>query len=187
MKTLFIYLALLLVFPASMQELRVNPEQTQLTIFGTSSIHDWEIEANHSIGTAEVTFENGQFSSIEALTFKVEVASLESGKSAMDDNTVEALKGDKYPFITYKLKSVNSTKKVGEDSILWTTGDLTIAGVTRPINMEVQLEDNSGSLTITGEVNLKMTDFKVDPPTAIFGTITTGDAIKIQFKTNYIH
>lgn len=187
MKTLFIYLSLLLVFPATMQEMRVNPEQTQLIIFGTSSIHDWEIEASNSIGTAEVIFEDGKFSSIEQLTFMVEVASLESGKSAMDDNTVEALKGDEYPYITYKLKSVNANKLVGDDRILSTTGELTIAGCTRPVNMDVKLKDHHGSLTITGEVNLKMTDFKVDPPTAIFGTITTGDAIKIQFKTNYIH
>jgi hypothetical protein len=30
-----------------------------------------------------------------------------------------------------------------------------------------------------------MTDYGVDPPTAVFGTIKTGDAIDINFNLNY--
>jgi polyisoprenoid-binding protein YceI len=187
MKILLSYLLIILLVPSTTQEMRVNSSKTQLTIYGTSSIHDWEIEAENCSGTAEVVFENEAFSSIDKLSFKVAVASLESGKSAMDDNTVEALKGDKFPYITYELVDIKATKKVGEKTILNTIGTLSIAGASRSVNMEITTKGNEASLVISGEVKLKMTDFKVDPPTAIFGTISTGDAITIKFKTNYIH
>ena len=30
-----------------------------------------------------------------------------------------------------------------------------------------------------------MTDFKIEPPTALLGAITTGDDIKIKFNANF--
>ena len=30
-----------------------------------------------------------------------------------------------------------------------------------------------------------MTEFKVDPPTAMFGTITTGDEVNVKFQAVY--
>jgi polyisoprenoid-binding protein YceI len=187
MKILLSYLLFVLLLPDSVREMRVNSSKTQLTIYGTSSIHDWEIEAKNCSGIATVVFQNESVSSIDRLSFKVAVASLESGKSAMDANTVEALKGDEYPFITYELVEIKAIKKEGEKTFINAIGTLSIAGASRRVNMEIITEGNEASLVISGEVKLKMTDFKVDPPTAIFGTITTGDAITIKFKTNYIH
>ena len=38
-------------------------------------------------------------------------------------------------------------------------------------------------VTLTGATKLKMTDYKIDPPKALMGTITTGDEITIKFNT----
>ncbi|MBL0766035.1 YceI family protein [Marivirga atlantica] len=182
MKTILILISsILLILPATRQNMSVNNEKTQLTIYGTSSIHDWHIEATNCKGGAVVQFEEGKFSTIEQLTFKVEVASLESGKSAMDDNTVEALKGDKYPYISYELTDISQAS--GET--FNTKGKLTIAGTTKIVNMKATITNSNKEISISGDIKFKMTDFKVDPPTAVFGTIKTGDEITIKFKTVY--
>ena len=38
-------------------------------------------------------------------------------------------------------------------------------------------------VVLKGEKTFKMTEFKIDPPKALLGTITTGDEITIKFNT----
>jgi hypothetical protein len=63
-----------------------------------------------------------------------------------------------------------------------TVGRLSIAGVTRTLKMPVTvkaLEDQQ--FEISGSTKIRMTDFGVTPPTAIFGLLRTGDQITIHF------
>ena len=41
---------------------------------------------------------------------------------------------------------------------------------------------NSGDVEISGSKKLKMTDYNIDPPTALMGTMTTGDEVEIEFR-----
>jgi hypothetical protein len=40
-------------------------------------------------------------------------------------------------------------------------------------------------MKITGLINLKMSDFKIEPPQALFGMIKAKDAIGIQFVLQF--
>jgi polyisoprenoid-binding protein YceI len=64
-------------------------------------------------------------------------------------------------------------------------GDLTVSGVTKPIEMPVTIERiEGGKLKIKGGIPLKMTDFQIKPPapTLAMGLIKTGDDVKISFE-----
>jgi polyisoprenoid-binding protein YceI len=64
-----------------------------------------------------------------------------------------------------------------------TTGYLTIAGTTNKIDLYALGKVGSdGSITFSGSKKLKMTDYKIKPPTALMGTMTTGDEIEIVFQ-----
>jgi polyisoprenoid-binding protein YceI len=39
----------------------------------------------------------------------------------------------------------------------------------------------NGTVNATGMVPIKMTDFGIKPPTAMFGTLRTGDEVKVNF------
>ena len=39
-----------------------------------------------------------------------------------------------------------------------------------------------GSITFSGSKKIKMTDYKLKPPTALLGTLTTGDEVDIHFQ-----
>ena len=62
-------------------------------------------------------------------------------------------------------------------------GDLTITGVKKQISLDFTIDVTSGKISLKGEKKIKMTDFNIDPPKALFGTITTGDDLTIQFST----
>tara|TARA_R110002012_G_scaffold114079_2_gene260420 strand:+ start:25201 stop:25734 length:534 start_codon:yes stop_codon:yes gene_type:complete len=166
------------------QQLTVNESNTKLTVDGTSTVHDWTIEAEQFDGKANVTIENNALQSINSLSFNVPVESLKSGKSAMDDNTYEALKSDDHPVIKYEFRSMDNVKVNGTTTTMSTKGVLTIGGVSKIVNMNVTADATNG-ITFSGDITFKMSVFEIDPPTAVFGTIKTGDEVTIKFNTQY--
>ncbi|CAM4157991.1 YceI family protein [Gillisia hiemivivida] len=177
---------LLFSFGVNAQSYNLNNKTSSLLIDGTSNIHDWTIEAENTGGLLSVGFDEGELEEIEKLEFTAVAESLVSGKSGMDKNTYKALNTDKYKNITYTLNKVNGIEKLsGNDYKVKTTGSLMIAGVKKDINLNFNLNCNSDQLVLKGQYKLNMTDFKIDPPTAMFGTIKTGEEVLIKFETHF--
>lgn len=173
-----------LVSPSMSQTYEIKSENNKLEILGTSTIHDWEIVAEEMTGKASINLE-GDNLTIGTLEFQVPVKSLKSGKSSMDNNTYEALKSKEYSNITYSLKNMELLNKKDKEYNLKTAGVLTIAGVPKTVNMQVIATEHLGYVSFAGKLDFKMTDFKVDPPTALMGTIKTGDEVSIVFNVAY--
>lgn len=180
--TLFV-LFLLAVSPAWTQTRQVVAEDSKLTVSGTSTLHDWTIDAERLEGKAKVALVN-KVLELEALQFQVPVRSLKSGKGAMDSNTYDALEAKKHPTIQYQLTDVLDMQEQADGYKIKAKGKLTIAGTTRPVVMQVNAKLQDG-VQFSGSIPLKMTDFNIDPPTALLGSIKTGDAITVAFNVNY--
>lgn len=168
------------------QTYNLNNASSTLKIEGTSNIHDWEIKAENQQGKLVAELDNGQLVKISSLDFVVKAESLKSGKNGMDKNTYKALNTNKHKDITYKLTKVNNIDCTSSGNCkVTTTGNLTIAGVTKPIDITFDAKVAGDKITLSGEKKMKMTDYKVDPPTAMFGTITTGDELNINFQSSF--
>lgn len=160
------------------QVYNLGPEST-MQIDGTSTLHDWSSQVKFIRGEGEFTFNGSQIQDITHLKISVAVNSIKSGKSVMDKITYQALKAEQYPEVYYLLQSV----KVLPDNKLATTGKLTIAGITRVANMELSYQPHSaGKITVTGSLPIRMQDYNIDPPTAMMGTIKTGEQVTLHFK-----
>jgi polyisoprenoid-binding protein YceI len=152
-----------------------------LSVSGTSTLHDWEMKSEKGTGQAVITVENGTFKSIQSLSVNLAAETLKSGKNQMDGNAYKALKSDKNPQIKYVLKDIKSAQ-----GNTWTaTGDITIAGVTKTISMPVTVNQQGNVLEFTGSFSTKLTEFKIDPPTAMLGTIKTGNDVKLSFSAKF--
>lgn len=154
-----------------------------LTISGTSSLHDWTSSASKLEGKSTLNMVQGELKSIPAFSVSIPVKSIKSTKgSIMDGKTYDALKADKHPNITYQLVQVKSLEKVGSQYKIMAFGNLTIAGVTKAVDILVTGKVlANGMMEFTGEKALLMTTFNIQPPTAMMGTLKTGDAITIRF------
>ncbi|SHJ98827.1 YceI family protein [Pseudozobellia thermophila] len=164
------------------QEYGLRNDMSELTVLGTSSLHDWEIDAEEQSG--KIVFKDAEAGQIGQLQVTVVAESLKSGKSAMDKNTYKALKTSKYKDISFVLAEVKQTTPKGEGSYAVSVmGDLTIAGVKKRIPLQFSLKVNGDKIRLAGETSFNMTDFKIEPPKALLGTITTGDEVTIKFNT----
>lgn len=155
-----------------------------LAIKGTSNLHDWESPAKEVRASGSITLTSGVLKSINSLYVEIPVKTIKSPKgSIMDNKTYDALKANSYPNITYKLDKVTGLNQTGDRCNINASGYLTIADATNKIDLYVQGKIGAdGSVTFSGSKKLKMTDYKIKPPTALLGTLTTGDEVEIVFQ-----
>ncbi|MEX2603711.1 MAG: YceI family protein [Gracilimonas sp.] len=186
MNRILITLTLILSFSVTTlnaQNYSIVTDNSDVIIMGTSNVHDWESSAEEFSGSATIELEDDSLVSISALEFVVLVDGIKSGKGGMDDKTYDALNKKKYPNIKFILTDIAEIK----DTTLIANGKLTIAGVTKTIQMEVNYEVlPNGTVSFKGTEPIKMTDYKVDPPKAMFGAIKAGDNVEVTFDAKFI-
>lgn len=168
------------------QTFKVEKANSSLKIEGTSNLHDWEEEAEEFHGSLTAEIKDGQLVNITQLKLSVLAESLKSGKGGMDKNAYKALKIKNHKEITFELEKVTQIDCDANSSCKLTTkGYLTIAGTRKPVDLSLNSEMQQGKVVLTGSTDLKMTDYKVDPPTALLGTIKTGNEITVKYKITF--
>jgi polyisoprenoid-binding protein YceI len=160
----------------------------EITLKGTSNVHDWEMKAIK--GESEIRFvvdANNKVSSLTRLNFKLLVKNLKSKHTGMDKNTYKALNTDKNPNIIFTLTSATMTATAVNSYQFNCIGNLTIAGVTKQTTLLAVVKYNPSDKTfrITGSKKMNMSDYNVKPPTAVFGTIKTGNPITISYDLKF--
>ena len=177
-----------LLFAQSIYKIQ-ETKDIDMKLSGTSTLHNWVMDAQTFTGEASFAFNSGttkQLVSLHALTFALNVKDLKSGESGLDNNAYKALKTDQYKDIIYKLISADIQPENSGKYLMKTQGNLTIAGVTKDVAMDVYAVVNTdGSITCTGSEKLEMTDYQVKPPTFMLGAMKTGDAITLNYTLIY--
>jgi hypothetical protein len=152
---------------------------------GSSNLHDWTMEAKSGNIEANLNLASNvtYLAGIQSLTFTLPVKNLKSTEgSTMDNRAYDALKADKNPNITFTLLTATPVSPQANKSQYKVTGNLTIAGVTKPIEMLANSTKNAdGSVIITGEQQLKFTQFGLKPPSFMFGALKVTDNLKITY------
>ena len=165
---------------------KLGVNNSTFIIKGTSSLHDWEMVSKSFNGNMTIAKTGEENFEINDIAVTLKVTSLESDNKIMNNKTYDALKNDKHPNINYKFKSLKSIKSIGDNQYeAMLNGNLTIAGKTKSVDILVTLEMADKKITVKGEKPMKMSDFDVDPPKALLGTIKTGNDITIEFTLNY--
>ena len=104
----------------------------------------------------------------------------------MDTRTYKAIKADQFPKITFKLESAAITPVQKNKVTIKATGNLTIAGVTQTIVLDVVAVVNTdNSITCTGSKKIKLTDYKIDPPSYLLGAMKVANELTIQYNLTF--
>jgi hypothetical protein len=199
-------LIFLAAFSLRAEEMQLFPSKAggnqKIRIEGTSSVHDWRMESHLIGGALEIgpgfPTEPGQAAKPGPVTAKVKVfipvtslRSLEKDgtyyKDSMDKIVYEHLKSDEYRMISYTLDelTLKESPKTKDGAYVYEAkGKLGVAGVTNQISMPVSVTPmGNKTLRLTGETKVKMTDFKIEPPSpkGLGLLIKTGDEVRLLF------
>jgi polyisoprenoid-binding protein YceI len=99
----------------------------------------------------------------------------------MDNKTYDAFLYEKNPLIQFKLSTTKVTGTAPDYSVT-ATGTLTMAGVSKPIDLIVKIKVlPNGDVQVTGSKKLNMKNHNMKPPTAMMGTIKVGEEVTIAF------
>jgi hypothetical protein len=153
---------------------------SKIWVEGTSTIHDWECQVDQFAGNLNAEAAEGGLADITTTTLTVPVQGIDCDNGTMNDKVGEALGSTP---VRYTLKSADISGAGAEGWFtISTTGELSMAGTTRTVEMDVKAKAIDGErFRLTGQHALKMTDYGVDPPTAMFGTLKTGDQVTVHF------
>ncbi len=87
----------------------------------------------------------------------------------------------KYPTIVFRSRQIEVRTRGADQMRLRVAGDLTLHGVTRPIDGPVDVKLSADRLVGTGSVNIKQTNFGIQPITAGLGAVKVKDEVSVTF------
>jgi polyisoprenoid-binding protein YceI len=137
---------------------------------------DADTPANSSVS---VTMEAG---SLEVLsgTGGAKPLSDKDKKDILSNMQGKILHTDKHPQITFVSDNVEQN---GPDRAT-VNGQLTVTGTTRPVRMELALEETGGAMRASGTISLKQTDFGIKPYTGLLGALKVKDVLEIDIEAS---
>ena len=159
----------------------------RVTIYGTSNLHNWQETVEEVAGNVNIDWNTDSSFNLNAINLVMKVKSIKSDRGyLMNENTYKALKADEHPNITFKLKTpLTSIDTKSGERTLETTGNITVAGVTRDVFMTVKITSTgNGVFFFEGTQIIKMSDYGIKPPRALLGTLKTGNNITVVYKTH---
>lgn len=155
--------------------------RVEFSVAGTSTLHDWEMVSKSGVGKADIETDGEVVTAVNAVSIQLPASSLKSGTSGMDKNAYKALKVEDHPYIRFSLEDLKPTKTVNGVSYFKATGDLMIAGTKKRVTLDATGKVNGDEVSFEGRTAFNLTDFQIEPPTAMFGTIETGDKVTVAF------
>lgn len=182
-KVVILILSLLIaqVLPAQ-EKYKLVQDKSTLIVKGTSTVHDWEMVAEKVDSEILIVFNDQNYFEFKDVSFTCQAEKILSDNSIMDGKTHKALKASKHPTISFKMSSLSNFKISGTSFSGEINGYVKVAGVTKPIKIRfIGNMINRDKIQVDGVVPLKMSDFDIEPPTAMLGALKTGNEVEIEY------
>ena len=170
----------------------IGPDNGKLTIntyvggMGSKMGHDLVLEATRWSGTVELNADDPSACRVEVSVDprSLEVIQATGGIKPLSDkdkgdiaqNQEKTLQSGKFPEISFKSTSVSGTAPK-----LSLQGDLTIMGNTKPVTLDVEVEDGGSETRLTGKTTIVQTDHGVKPYSKM-GALKVKDPVDLHVE-----
>lgn len=199
--------------PAGMKAVYDLVADSQVVLEGATNISDWSSSSSKAsarvmlvvdASTVRTIFDKLQSGKLAGDSLRlppgrpaiaelsVSVMSLRGNSQGMDRDMHSALKASQFPSIQYRLENVKDAQVRQDPStgkpeiLLHVVGVLTVAGVQRTLATELTIQrDTNQHYLVNARTPMRMTDFKVTPPTALFGLVLAQDSLVVIFNLDF--
>lgn len=154
---------------------------SRVWVEGTSSTRSYRCESTAVTGTAQAeTVDLSALRSVPRAELTIPVARLDCRNGTMNGHMRRALKAEQHANIRFVASQVALTPTAAGATARM-TGQLTIAGQTRPATLDGTVVSDDGQLRVRGTHRLTMTDFNVAPPSLMMGTMRVHAPVTIGY------
>jgi hypothetical protein len=200
-------LLLVLMLAATLDSTRlVSGAPSKLVLQGSSNVAPWKCSGTTLDGTMEVAaplsriniiidrIEDGNVARLtpQTATFpqpsfelEVPVTTLRCGNRQMERDMYKALRSDTFPMIEFTFEKLLGGISHDLDAGTYSAkiaGQLSLAGAKRNVSVDVQATRISRDrFRLQAHLPLRMTDFRIKPPTALFGMVKAKDDLIVHF------
>ncbi len=156
---------------------------------GKSTLHAWS--AKSTVINGRVIFSghwhetSPDFMTIKLIHLTIPVGTLKgSDGSGMTNAMMEALHRREHPDITFILTKAHLSRRPSAKNKTYlcnTSGLLKINGIMHAVKLAlIVLPHPGGKMTIQTDTKIKMRDYRVTPPTAMFGLLRAANSITVR-------
>lgn len=173
------YLIILLLFTNVMHAQKYMTQNGVISFFSSTPVED--IEAINNQVSAVVNAKNGEIAAVLLLkAFNFEKALMQEH---FNEKYVES---DKFPKSIFKgkINDFASLKLKDEPVTLKISGELTIHGVTKPIEVEGKLSKNASVLILSTKFNVMVEDFDIKIPGPVMENIAKSIDVNVKLELN---
>jgi polyisoprenoid-binding protein YceI len=178
-------LALIAAAAPLVDALRLKPE-SRLWFEGTSTVRDWSCKATQMQATIDgeaaapaAVLDGRKAVRTVEVVFPVAAIDCQNGSKTMNSHMRTALNAEQHQTIRFTLNDYTLAKGANTTGSL--QGQLMINGQAKAITVPVQFANAAGALRVTGRYPLAMTQWGVQPPRLMMGTMKVGDTITVNF------
>jgi len=171
---------------SSQVKARLILPESKVSVRGTSSMHEWEVAVEEY--DVEFSFRNtgnGKMS-INNIKAVFSGASVTSDNKIMTGKARDALTVREHPEIVFDSEGaenviINDGKISG---IL--NGKLQLGGISKSIAVSYSGNIDGDRFLITGSEEVNMADYGIKPPTALLGTLKTGENVTVELRLSFL-
>ena len=156
---------------------------SKIEILGTSNLHDWTCSTNQFSTSIEVPAASKDIGKdVKAIVAEVPVKNIDCEHRGMAGNLQKAMNADKNPTVKYRMTGYDAASAANGYSAT-IKGFLTINGVEKPVDMKATITpDGKGNVTAVASVPIRTPDYGVQPVSALFGRIKTGEMVTVKVE-----
>jgi polyisoprenoid-binding protein YceI len=153
---------------------------SKVWVSGTSTVRSWRCESTQVSGSADAATTELAAIGTARGDITIPLSTLDCRNGTMNGHMRTALKAQQNPTIRFRATSVRVTPSGSEGTVAM-TGQLTIAGQTRDVTVNGTAVREGNTLRVRGTEQLTMTDFGVQPPRLMAGTMRVHAPVTVGF------
>lgn len=167
----------------------IKPTPNEMYVEGGSTVHDWNCPIEELSGSLQADTPEAEdaspVSGISKTQVQVPVDAIQCDKDTMNEKLREALQMNAYPEVYFSLSEAQVSPLPDSGGARFSvdaTGEIILAGERREIDLPVQGKRlDNGDLRLTGSHTIRLSDYDVDRPTALLGTVRTSEEVTVHF------